>query len=322
MKQTTKVFAVITWLAASCAASSALAQTAAWPTKPVHWVVPYAPGGPTDVVSRILAPKLSERVGQPVIVENRVGAAGNVGTEMVSKSTPDGHNLVYVVPAVIMNPFFLKASPNPRDLAPVIQLVNLSMVMLASSNFAPKTVAEIVALAKSKPGTVSCGSAGGVPTVACELLRSYAQTEMIMVMYKGQGPALNALMGGEINLMFDGISTATSPIKAGRARPIATLNAKSGSGPFGNLPAVAETIPGFEFTIWHGMMAPLSTPREVLSKINRKISAVLNQPDVNKRLTDAGFGIAGGPLEEFEDIFRKETVKYEKVLKDAGVKPE
>jgi len=313
--------------AAACAAMllgvCAHAQTAGtWPSKSVRWVVPYAPGGPTDVVSRVLAPKLAERIGQSVMVENRVGAAGNIGAELVAKAAPDGHTVLYVVPAVIMNPFFFKSSPDPRELAPVIQVVNLSMVLLANAGFAPKTVAEIIALAKAKPGTVSCGSAGGVPTVACELLRSHAQAEMIMVMYKGQGPALNALMGGEINLLFDGTSTAAGPVKAGRAHPIASLNSKGGSTAFGNLPAVSDTIPGFEFTIWHGMMAPAATPRDILVQVNREVAAVLGLPEVRKRLTDVGFEVVGGSVEDFENLFKGETVKYGKVLKEVGIKPE
>jgi len=304
---------------------NALSQTAAqssWPTKPVRWVVPYAPGGPTDVVSRIVAPGLAERIGQSVIIENRTGAAGNVGTEAVMKSAPDGHTLVYVVPAVIMNPFFFKSSPDPQALAPVIRVVSVSMVMLASSNFAPKSVAEVIALARAKPGTVSCGSAGGVPTVACELLRVHAESDMIMVMYKGQGPALNALMGGEINLLFDSVSTAMPSIKAGRTRPIATLGAKRGSGAFAMLPTIADTIPGFEFTIWHALMAPAATPRDILARINREVAGALSQPEIHQRLTDAGFEIADNSLEEFEALYRSETAKYTKALRDAGIKPE
>jgi tripartite-type tricarboxylate transporter receptor subunit TctC len=311
-----------TAIAAALAAlvGSGWVHAQAWPSKPVHWVVPYAPGGPTDVVSRIIAPKLSERVGQPVIVENRVGAAGNIGTEAVARSAPDGHTLVYVVPAVIMNPFFIKASPDPASLVPVIRTVNLSMIMLGAANFPPDTVAEIIAQARAKPGTVSCGSAGGVPTVACELLKYHAGADMIMVMYKGQAPALNALMGGEINLIFDNASTAAAAVRAGRARPIATLNASRGTGQFSNLPTVSDTLPGFEFTIWHGVMAPAATPHETVARINREIGAVLAQPDVAKRLSDAGYEVAGGSPEDFERTFRAETDKYAKVLKATGVK--
>lgn len=301
--------------------SQASAQ-ATWPTKPVRWVVPYPPGGPTDTVSRVISPGLAERIGQPVIIENRVGAGGNVGTEAVMKSAPDGHTLIYVVPAVIMNPFFLKASPDPLQLAPVIRTVSMTLVMLASSNFAPKTVAEVIALARSKPGTVSCGSAGGVPTLACELLRIHAGADMIMVPYKGQGPALNALMGGEINLMFDTASTALPPIKAGRARPIATLGAQRGSGAFAHLPTVAETVPGFEFTTWHALMAPLATPRPVLARVNREIAGALAQPAIHQRLTGAGFDIPDNTPEQFDAFYRGEVAKYTKALREAGIKPE
>lgn len=303
-------------------ALGAQAQTAAWPSKPIRWVVPYPPGGPSDMVARLLGAKLAERVGQPVVIENRPGGAGNIGVEHVMKAAPDGHTIVYAVPGIILNPFIVKSSPDHRDLAPVIQLANASWVLLASTGFAPKTVAEVIAAAKAKPGTVSCGSSGGLPTVACEWLRSYARSEMIMVMYKGQGPALNALMGGEINLLFDGVSTAAAQVKAGRVRPLASLNSGRGGEIFADLPTMAETIPGFELVTFHGVMAPAATPRDIVSRLNREFAAVLAQPDVRRRLTEAGYEVVASSVEAFDDVLRRDTAKYGRILKEAGIKPE
>lgn len=308
--------------AAMLVALGAQAQTAAWPSKPIRWVVPYPPGGPSDMVARLLGAKLAERVGQPVVIENRPGGAGNIGVEHVMKAAPDGHTIVYAVPGIILNPFIVKSSPDHRDLAPVIQLANASWVLLASTGFAPKTVAEVIAAAKAKPGTVSCGSSGGLPTVACEWLRSYARAEMIMVMYKGQGPALNALMGGEINLLFDGVSTAAAQVKAGRVRPLASLNSRRGGEVFVDLPTMAETIPGFELVTFHGVMAPAATPRDIVSRLNREFAAVLAQPDVRQRLTEAGYEVVASSVEAFDEVLRRDTAKYGRILKEAGIKPE
>lgn len=274
------------------------------------------------MVARLLGSKLAERIGQPVIIENRPGGAGNIGVEYVMKAAPDGHTIVYAVPGIILNPFIVKSSPDYRDLAPVIQLANASWVLLASTGFASKTVAEVIAAAKAKPGTVSCGSSGGLPTVACEWLRSYAQADMIMVMYKGQGPALNALIGGEINLLFDGVSTAASQVKAGRVRPLASLNSRRSGDVFADLPTMAETIPGFELVTFHGVMAPAATPRAIISRLNREFAAVLAQPNIRQRLTETGFEVVAGSVEAFDDVLRRDSAKYGKVLKEAGIKPE
>jgi len=308
-------------LALACGCAQAQGASA-FPSRPIHWIVPFAPGGPTDVISRLLAPKLAERLGQPVIVENRVGAAGNIGTESVAKAAPDGYTVLYVVPAVITNPFFFKGSPDPKDLAPIIQVATVPMLLLASNAFAPKTVVEIVELVRAKPGTVSCGSSGALPTVGCELLRSHAKAEMIMVLYKGNAPALNALMSGEINLLFDVVNTAVPQVKAGRVRAVAVLTSKRGVPGIPDLPAISETLPGFEFTTWHGVMAPAATPRDIVQRWNREISAVLAQPDVRQRLVETGFEVLGGSPEAFEQRLRQDQETFGRILREAGVKPE
>ncbi len=302
--------------------SGAQAQTAAnWPSKPVRWIVPFAPGGPTDIVARLVGTKLAERVGQPVIIDNRAGASGNIGTEAVMKAQPDGHTILYVVPSIVTNPFFIKASPDPKDLAPVIQIANSSMVLLTGTSFSPRTVTELVAQIKAKPGTVSCGSSGAIPTVGCELLRAHAG-EMIMVSYKGNAPALNALVANEINILIDGWSTAAAQVKAGRVRAIASLNTRRGSGVVADLSTVAESIPNFSLLTWHGAMAPLTTPRDVVQRLNREMAAVIGLAEVRLRLTEMGFEVTASSVDAFEDIIRQESATYARVLKDAGIKPE
>ena len=299
------------------------AQEPAWPTKPVRWLVPFAPGGPADVVARIVAAGLSERTGQPGVVENQAGAGGNIAHAAASKSAPDGHTVVFVVPSVVTNPFYIQASVDPfRDLAPVIHLDNASMVLLAHPSFAAGTVAEVLAAIKAQPGKVTCGASGALPSVGCELLRSHAGADLLMVMYKGNGPALNALMGGEINLLFDVVNIALGHVKSGRVRGIASTAPRRGIGPLGDLPVMAETIPGFELVTWHGIMMSPATPRPLLERVNRELNAVLQRTDVRERFANSGLQITGGSPEDFTAILRRDYEKYGAALRAAGVKPE
>jgi tripartite-type tricarboxylate transporter receptor subunit TctC len=302
---------------------NAFAQDPAWPAKPIRWLVPFAPGGPADVVARILAAGLAERTGQPNIVENHPGAQGNIAHTAASKSAPDGHTVLFVVPSVITNPFYLKASIDPfRELAPVIHLDIASMVLIAHPGFAPTTTAEVLSHIRANPGKVSCGASGALPSVGCELLRSHAGAELLMVMYKGNAPALNGLMGGEINLLFDVVNIAMGHVKSGRVRAIASTAPRRGVGPLGELPVMAEAIPGFELVTWHGVMVAPATPRPLLQRLNRELNAVLQQPEVRQRMENSGLQITGGPPEEFAAVLKRDYDKYGTALRAAGVKPE
>jgi tripartite-type tricarboxylate transporter receptor subunit TctC len=285
--------------------------------------VPFAPGGPADVVSRILAAGLAERTGQPNIVDNQPGAQGNIAHAAASKSPPDGHTVLFVVPSVITNPFYLKSSIDPfRDLAPVIHLDSASMVLIAHPGFPPASTAEVLSYIKANPGKVTCGASGALPSVGCELLRSHAGADLLMVMYKGNAPALNGLMGGEINLLFDVVNIAMGHVKSGRVRAIASTAPRRGIGPLGELPVMAEAIPGFELVTWHGMMVAPGTPRALLQRLNREFNAVLQQPEVKQRLENSGLQITGGPPEDFASILKRDYDKYGTALRAAGVKPE
>jgi tripartite-type tricarboxylate transporter receptor subunit TctC len=306
----------------SCAAL--LAQGAAFAqSKTTRWIVPFPPGGPADVVTRIVSSKLAEHTGQPNVVENRGGAGGNVGHEAAAKAPADGSTVLFVVPAIITNPYYLKASIDPfKELAPVIHLDSAWMVLLSNPAFPASTVAEVIAQARARPGAVSCAASGALPQVGCEMLRAYAGADMIMVQYKGNAPALNAVMGGEVNLIFDLVNTSQGPVKAGRVRAIGTTSAKRGAGPLGDLPTLAETIPDFELVTWHGVMVPAATPRDIVQKLNRDIQWVLAQPDVARRFADGGLEISGGSPEAFEALLKRDYAKYGKILTGAGVKPE
>jgi tripartite-type tricarboxylate transporter receptor subunit TctC len=310
----------IAWLLLAVALG---AQAQEWPTKPIRWLVPFAPGGPADVVARIVAAGLAERTGQPNVVENQPGAGGNIAHAAASKSAPDGHTLVFVVPSVITNPFYMKAAVDPfRELASVIHLDNASMVLIAHPGFPPATLADVLAEIKAHPGRVTCGASGALPSVGCELLRTHAGADLLMVMYKGNAPALNALMAGEINLLFDVVNIAIGHIKSGRVRAIASTAPRRGAGALGDIPVMAETIPGFELVTWHGVMLAPSTPRPLLERANRELNAVLQRADVRERFANSGLQITGGAPEEFAAILRRDYDKYGTALRSAGVKPE
>jgi len=301
----------------------AQAQEPAWPTKAIHWLVPFAPGGPADVVTRILAAALAERTGKPNIVENQPGAGGNIAHLAASRAAPDGHTIAFVVPSLITNTFYMKASVDPfRELAPVIHLDNASMVLIAHPSFPPATLAEVLGEIKAHPGRVTCGASGALPSVGCELLRAHAGADLLMVMYKGNAPALNALMAGEVNLLFDVVNIAIGHVKSGRVRAIASTAPRRGGGPLGEIPVMAETIPGFELVTWHGVMISPATPRPVLERVNRELNAVLQRADVRERFANSGLQITGGTPAEFAAILRRDYDKYGTALRAAGVKPE
>jgi tripartite-type tricarboxylate transporter receptor subunit TctC len=312
---------IVLALAAFAIALPALAQD--WPSKPLRWIVPFPPGGPADVTARLVAAKLTERLGQPNVVESRPGAGGNVAHAFVSKSAPDGYTLLFTVTGIVTNPFFFSGSTDPfTELATVIQFNRTYLVLLANPAFPAGTVEEVVALAKSKPNAVSCGVAGALPQVSCELLRAFVKNEMLMVPYKGNAPALNALIAGEINLLFDLPNTALGQVKAGRVKAIATTAPKRGAGPFGDLPVLVDTIPDFDIAIWQGLTVPRATPRAIVQRLNTELNAVLADPEVRQRFTNFGLEVIGGSPETFEQQLRREYAKYERILSAAGVKPQ
>lgn len=307
-------------VALAAAGGAAMAQ--AFPSKPVRWVVPFPPGGATDVVVRILMPKFSEQLGQPVIIENVGGAGGNIGHEQVARTKPDGYTLLYAIPALITNPSFLKSAVDPELFSGVIQTTGLTSILVASTGFAPRSVADIINEVRAKPGTVSCATPGSLPTVGCVLLQAHAGADMILVNYKGNAPALTALMAGEINLMFDLGPTVSGPVKSGRVRAIATAAPKRGSQPFADLPAVAETIPGFDLTAWQGVVVAAGTPREIIARLNRDLGTALEQPEARQKLAATGVDVIGGSADAFDQLIKQNYRRFSEVLRKSGIKPE
>jgi tripartite-type tricarboxylate transporter receptor subunit TctC len=290
--------------------------------RPLHWVVPWPPGGPLDLVARVLGQRLGEQLAVPVLVENRPGAQGNVGTEWVARGPVDGTVLLMAVPGVLTNPWFMRNSVNPDDLAPVVRLTTLNFLLLAHPGFAPRTLDAVIEAIRRRPGTVSCGGSGSLPSVGCLLLGQMAQAEMLQVPYRGNGPALNALVAGEINLLFDVSNTAIPQARAGRVRAIASTALQRGPGVLADVPTMAETVPGFELAGWQGVMVARGTPPGLVLRLNQEINAALEYPEVRSRLIESGLEIAGGSSAAFAATVRSDSARYARILAAAGVKPE
>jgi tripartite-type tricarboxylate transporter receptor subunit TctC len=310
-------------IAAAACGLVVLGAQAQWtPTKPIRWIMPFVPGGPADNAGRVIAPKFQERIGQPVIIETRAGASGNIGADAVLKSAPDGYTILYAISGMATNPSFVKGSPDPRDFTSISMFMSNGFLMLGSNSFAPNSLQEVVAAMRAKPGSVSCASSGALPTVGCELLRAYAKTDMIMVSYKGNAPAVAAVMGGEVNLVFDPITTSLPFVKGGKIKAIAAMNPKRGGFGLPDLATASEVFPDMWFEGWHGALGPGGMPREIVTRMNRDFDAVMKSPDVQKIFLPQGFNIVGGPPEVFSERIRVDLQKFSKVLNDAGIKPE
>ena len=315
-----KVIATVAGVVGAVCSFAALGQ--AFPSKPIRMIMPFVPGGPADNAGRVIAPKFSERMGQPVVIETRAGASGNIGAEAVLKSAPDGYTILYAISGMATNPAFVKGSPDPREFTSISMFMSNGFLMLGSNAFGHSTFPEVVATIRAKPGQVSCASSGALPTVGCELLRAYAKADMIMVSYKGNAPALTALMGGEVNVMFDPITTSLPHVKGGKVRAIAAMNPKRGGFGLPELATASEVFPDMWFEGWHGALGPGGMPREIVLRMNREFDAVMKSPEVSKLFISQGFNIVGGPPEVFSERIRVDLAKFSKVLADAGVKPE
>ena len=308
-------------IAAAIALSSA-AHAQDYPSKPVKWIVPFAAGGPADVFARMIQPKLAEDLGQPVVIENRAGAESNIGHAEAARAAPDGYTILYVVPNIVTNPSLFRNMVDPlKQVAPVTRITSQAYVLVANNNFAPATLADIIAQAKAKPGSVSCASGGGLMTFGCAWLKTTTQADFIHVQYKGNGPALNDLLGGQVNILFDLFNTSLPQIRGGKIRPVALTGARRGE-PLPGLPTIAETLPGFVLEGWHGIMAPVGLQRPVLDRLNRAFHVALSDPGVAKRITDSYSDVAPTTPEKFGEILREDFAKYAKIVQDAGIKTE
>ena len=307
------------------ACTSALAQASGgYPNKPIKLVVPYPPGGPTDIVARVVAQKLSEQLGQSIIIDNRPGAGANLGAEAVARSPADGYTLMVATTAHAINPaLFSKLNYSiTKDFAPISQLTAGPLVIVATPNLAANNVKELIALAKSKNGEINFASSGnGQSThLSAELFNAMAGTKMNHIPYKGSAPALTDVMSGQADLMFDTMLSAMPFVKGGKLKAIAVTSAqRSPVAP--DIPTIAESgLPGYEAIAWNGLLAPAGTPKEVVDQINAALKKVLEAPDVKQRFDAQGFAAQWGTPADFGKFVQSEVDKWAKVVKTSGAK--
>lgn len=306
--------------------ASAHAQTAEnWPSKGLTLIVPYAPGGFSDTRMRLLARKLSDKLGQPVVVENKGGAGGVIGTAMIAKAAPDGYTLGSgnLAPLAV-NPTLMPKIPYnvSRDIAPVILIENSPLVLSVANNMPVKSLAELIALAKKEPGKLTFGSSGvgGAHHLSGEMFRDSAKIDITHVPYKGGSPASTDLMAGHLNMMFEMGYAALPAIQGGRVRPIAVTSAERISV-LPEIPTMSELgIKGFESYNWQGIVVPAGTPTPIIAKLNQAFNEILKDPDVAKAISGAGSQAVGGTPEAFGAFIASETAKWAKVIQSADIK--
>jgi tripartite-type tricarboxylate transporter receptor subunit TctC len=310
-----------TLLVCATLVAAAAAGAADFPTKPIRLVIGFAPGGGTDTTSRALSTKLTASLGQQVIVDNRPGFSGTIAADILSKATPDGHTLLLGTIALVINPILTKKMPFDtfKDLLPVTQAVDSTNILIVHPSVPAKSVKELVALAKSKPLNGGSSGIGGTGHLAVELFNLQAGTKITHVPYKGGGPAMVDLLGGNIHLIFATAASSITHIKSGRARALAVSTGKR-SSLVPELPTVAEAgVPGFEANNWNGFFLPAGTPRAIVNRLNKEISTALLLPDIKAFLFKRGLDAAPGTPEQFASYMKSEYAKWTKVIRAAGL---
>ena len=302
---------------------SEAAAAEAYPVRTIRWIVPYPPGGTTDILARIMGQRLSERLGQQVLIDNRPGAGNNIGTELAIKSTPDGYTVFLVNPANAINATLYSNLPFNflRDMDPVAGLVRVPNVMEVTMSLPVKSVPEFIAHVKANPGKVILASSGAGTSVhlSGELFMSMTGIKMTHVPYKGAGPAFPDLIGGQVHVMFDNMPSSIEFIRGGKLRALGVTTAKR-SPQLPDVPTVAETVPGYEASAWFGMGTPKGTPAAVVAKLNKEVNDALADPKMIARMAElGGTSIAGSPA-DFWKVHTFETEKWAKVVKLSGAK--
>ena len=313
---------VLAWLFAL--AASAIAQD--YPTRPIKFVVPYPPGGGTDVVARILVEPLAAELGQPIVIDNRGGAAGNLGTDIVAKSPADGYTILFTLSSHTINPKLYEKLPFDveRDFAPISLAAQIPQILVANPSVPITSVKELIAYAKANPGKLNYASVGiGSPAhIAGELLKLKTGIDMVHVPYKGGGPAVTDTIGGQVQLAFVSLPAALQHVKSGRLRAIAVTSAKrSASAP--DVPTIAESgVPDYAVESWYGALAPAKTSPAIVARLNAAFLKVLDDPQVKERLFAQGAEAAPSTPAEFDRVIKDELAKWELVIKTARIKPE
>ena len=313
---------LLRWLLPAVAGLCAAAATAQpYPSQPVKLIVPYPPGGNTDIVARLYAQKLSERLGQPVVIDNRGGAAGSLGMGIAAKSGNDGYTLVIGdLGSLVIGPL---AKPGigydpQKDFAPVSVVSAVSIVVTANPKSGINSMPDLLARAKAQPGKLNAGTGGqaGPGHLALELLRTMAGVDIVHVPFKGGAAATTALLGEQIDIVIDG--SAMAQVKGGKLKAIAVTGPRLPALP--DVPGIGETVKGYEFTNWWGILAPAGTPAAAVARLNQELTAIAAMPDVREKLSDLGLAAQSGTPQQFADLVRTETDKVAKIVKDARIK--
>lgn len=307
-------------------ATAAPLRAADYPERPVRLIVPFAAGGPVDLMSRAIAERLAVSLGQPVVVDNRGGAGGSIGTELAARAAPDGHTLVsgHIGTHAINVSLYPRLGYDPvKDFAPITLIATLPLGLFVHAALPVRSVAELIALAKARPGEINFASAGsGGPThMGGELLKSLAGIDIVHVPYKGNAAALTDLAAGRVHLMFSNLLTAMPLVRAGKLRALAISSAqRSPQAP--ELPTVAEAgVRGYDLTPWYGMLAPARTPRSIIARLNREIGAIVSAPDLQERFRSQGIDLVASTPEAFAALIRSEIPKWREVVKKSGARP-
>lgn len=315
---------LLTVAALSTSLASQAQTPSDYPTKPIKLIVPYPPGGGTDVIARVVQERFQALLGQPVVIENKGGAAGSIGTETAAKAAPDGYTVLFTLSSHTINPSIYPKLPfdTAKDFEPVGMVASLPQILVANMQFAPNTVAEVVALAKAKPGTLSFASVGnGSPGhLAGELLKLRSGTQMTHIPYRGGGPAVTDVMGGQVPLLWVSIPAAAQFVKAGKLKALAVSTTKR-SAAFPEVPTMQEAgIADFDVDSWYAMFVPAKTPKVAIDKLNKVINTVVREPDIRDKLLAQGSEGVGGPPEALGKIVDTELVRWAKLAKEASIK--
>jgi tripartite-type tricarboxylate transporter receptor subunit TctC len=315
-------------LAAGAAALPALpriARAQAYPSRPVRIIVGFPPGGVADILARLIGQRLSERLGQPFIIENRAGASGNIGTEAVVRAAPDGQTFLLTGASDAINAsLYEKLNFNfIRDSAPVASMMKVPLILEVNPSVPVKSVSEFISYAKANPGKINMASAGSGTSlhVAGELFKTMTGANMVHVPYRGAAPAITDLIGGQVQVMFDTITSSIEHIRAGKLRALAVTTATR-SETLPELPTVGDFVPGYEASSWFGIVAPKNTPADVINKLNGEINAALSDPKIKVRIADLGGSVMLGSPADFGKLIAEETEKWGKVIRAANIKPE